>query len=295
MAQWGSDTNNESKPRWKFLERDLANVFATPKGWVRRLPWVDDILVAIGGLSTKLGTPTVTSAVFRANVVNRSTQTLGVDVLFNEPVTVSGTPTLQAIGTMAANVTLSYVAGKSTPNTGKLVFENTNVNLSSATGEHAFTVNTTSVLSGWNNIVDAATSNVVANSMTAVASMNVQTISAITSLVTPNVVNATAQTLQVTVTFDKPLTVTGTPTVRAIGTGTANQTLSYAASLSSPATGVLVFNVVADLSAVTVGSTFTVNSTSVLVGWDGIKDATYPTYAVANTIVGTSTISVEQA
>lgn len=105
---------------------------------------------------------------------------------------------------------------------------------------------------------------------------------------TANVTNAAAQTLSVLIQFNEAVSVTGTPTVVAINSASpspANATLSYDSSVSDPAAGKLVFrNTNVGLAqANAVGTTFRVNSTSVLSGWNGITDLANGN-AVANSI-----------
>lgn len=174
---WGSDTNDESKPNWTWLTspgRDgadpkSANVFATGRGWVHRWPWGDEVIVAIGGLNTNLGVASIGELFIPDTpVVNAELQSLRVLVQFNEAVEVTGTPTLEAIGTgTTANVTLSYDSGESDPEAGKLVFLNADVDLSAATPDDTLTVNSTSVVAGWNGITDAVSAAVVSNGITA--------------------------------------------------------------------------------------------------------------------------------
>lgn len=171
---WGSDTNNESKPDWGYLTvrgransaPKSANVFATGSGWVHRWPWGDEVLVAIGGLSTNLGNASLASIEALANgvTVNAAAQTMSLLASFNEAVVVTGSPTVLAIAATSngvANVTLTYDASVSAPTAGKLVFRNTNVNLAAAGVLATFTVNASSVLAGWAGITDVNTNPVV--------------------------------------------------------------------------------------------------------------------------------------
>lgn len=97
--------------------------------------------------------------------------------------------------------------------------------------------------------------------------------------------NAAAQTISVLVSFNKPVSVSGSPTIVAISSqlSPANVTLTYAASVSDPTAGKLVFrNTNVGLGqANAVGCTFTVNASSVLAGWANITDGAN---AVANAI-----------
>ena len=89
-------------------------------------------------------------------------------------------------------------------------------------------------------------------------------------------VNAATQTLQVAVSFNEAITVSGTPTLVLISTaGESNITLSYNSASSNLASGKLVFS----NQSFTLGTsgyasnTLVVNSSSTVTGWDGISDA----------------------
>lgn len=282
MSQWGASTNNESKPKDKWLEPHLANVFATSRGWVLRRPWGDEVLVGIGGLATLLGVPThVGVEVVNTLVANTAAANIAFRLLFNEPVVVDNTATLVAISDQLANVSLTYRPALSEPTAGRLVFANTTVNLNTAAagnGTVAFTVNAASVFSG-EYVVDAETANAVSNTLGDFS--NTITISEFTPGLTKVWGGAApANTANVAVSFaldyNAPLTVTGTPTLVAITSNAsihANLTLSYSAADSNTALGNLVFSVTGVDLANATGLVYTVNASSLLVGFDGIADA----------------------
>lgn len=110
-----------------------------------------------------------------------------------------------------------------------------------------------------------------------------------------NVVNAAAQTLAATISFNKPVVVTGSPTVVAIqaAANVANVTLTYSSTDSDANCGRLVFkNTTVNLATANVGGTFTVNSTSVVASWSGIVDPEQANNAVANGVPAGLTLSI---
>lgn len=121
MPLWGKSTANESKPKYLNAE-DSLNTRATPSGWVlKRADGTDEILVAIGGLSTALAAPDITD-VFFANTAASYTQgnvNAFVTVGFNEAVTVTGSPTLTVDGA-TTDATATYASGSGT---NKLLFK----------------------------------------------------------------------------------------------------------------------------------------------------------------------------
>ena len=125
-----------------------------------RWPWGDEVLVAISNLKANLGAPTMVRVeLVTATVDNANPSNVAFRLLFNEPVTVNGTPTLVAIGTgNTANVTLSYSAALSEPTAGKLVFANATVDLSGAVAAtDTLVVNASSVFEG-QKVLDSANS-----------------------------------------------------------------------------------------------------------------------------------------
>lgn len=139
MALWGKSTTDESKP--KYLDRVnknglLEDCFADERGWVLRHykqqgdkaaavtagEYWDEVLVAIGGLggsgATDLLADANITAVFFEQEALAQGDTGTVVVIYNELVTVGGTPgelaitvnTTDTAGTFAAN----YVRGSGT-------------------------------------------------------------------------------------------------------------------------------------------------------------------------------------
>lgn len=295
MSIWGN-TTNESKPSWTWLENRLSNVVATPQGWVYKWPWGDEVLIAIGGLTTELGVPTQVGVELVSLVLaNSVSSNIAFRLLFNEPLTVNGTPTLVAISSntsLLANVTLVYDATASDLSAGQIVFANNAANLGTGaivSNAVTLTVNTTSVFDG-SAVFDAETGNAVSNTLV-IASNTVAITEFVPGLVKIFAVgaltNAAAQTVSFALDYNAGLAVTGTPTVKAISSNSevvANLTLSYSNTLSNLTAGNLVFVAAnTDLSAADT-LVFTVNASSVLVGFAGIKDASGN--VVQNTLLG---------
>lgn len=177
-TDWGNSPTNNVKPLWRVLKvlgrgaspSKLANTFATSIGWMLRRANYDECIVAINHLDNKLGNASLLllaqdPAV--GNVTNGSSQTMIVLCSFNKGVQVTTTPTIVAISSLLspANVTLTYNSTASDLTAGKVVFDNRNINLAQANAIGAtFTVNSTSVASGWAGIQDPQqANNAVAN------------------------------------------------------------------------------------------------------------------------------------
>jgi hypothetical protein len=304
----GADTTNEQKPDWPHLRdaaNTTANTFAGDSGWVFRHPWGDETLYAIGNLGTKLGIANLaaiavltlagTAGDGSGKLVNAAAQGLSLVITFNEPVTLSGTPTLDLISGNSANITLSYNAALSDVTQGKVAFGNTSFSLASALyGPDTLTINASSTVTGWQNIKDAATANVVANGVPAAVSLVVDTYqekpvaSAPTRVGTPT--NTTNQTLAFAIKFNQAVVLSTTPTVRAIGNANTpgNVVLTYA---FTNGTGNLVFSKANnDFSTIVNNGIYTVNATSTLTGWNGIKNAIGG--VAANVVVGANTHTI---
>lgn len=121
MGLWGASDSDESKPK-NLTTAEKKEVFANTKGWVREAGSAlsgndntsadEEVLVAIGGLSTSLGAADITSIDFNITSFDKSDGgTLSVTVRFNEAVDVTGTPQLTVTNDQRANHTLSYASG----------------------------------------------------------------------------------------------------------------------------------------------------------------------------------------
>ena len=129
MSLWGATDADESKPK-NLTTAEKKEVFASTKGWVREAGSVlsgngntsatPEVLVAIGALTTKLGTADITSIDFNITAFDKSDGgTLSVTARFNEAVDVTGTPQLTVVNDTNSNHTLSYASGTGT---NELVF-----------------------------------------------------------------------------------------------------------------------------------------------------------------------------
>jgi hypothetical protein len=169
MSEWGS--SNEQKPKFPWLVsgggntvNNLANTYATEKGWTFKWPWGEEVLVGIGGLATLMGAPTcaVVEAV-TTTIRDLTPANVAFRLVYNEGVVVTGTPSIVAIGANgAANVVLTYAAAQSDPSAGRLVFANTTIGLGGL-GNGTLTVNSTSGganYTNYANITDATNTSV---------------------------------------------------------------------------------------------------------------------------------------
>ena len=110
MPTWGTTaTSDDNKPNWLTAEQ-LEQCYATSAGWVLKQPGgTEEILVAIGGLSTDLGSDNITSISFASLL--QSTAAGTVTVYYDEKIEIqSGTPTLAITNSTGADVTSSGVS-----------------------------------------------------------------------------------------------------------------------------------------------------------------------------------------
>jgi len=127
MALWGASDSDESKPK-NLTTAEKKEVFANATGWVREAgsAWSGndntdadpELLVAISALSTSIGAADVTGVEWITATADKSAGfTLSVRVRYNEPVTVTGSPTLavtngnQGSGSGRGPHTLVYASG----------------------------------------------------------------------------------------------------------------------------------------------------------------------------------------
>ena len=135
MSSWGASDSDESKPKY-LTDAEKKLVFANNSGWVLEAgsafsgndntSATPEVLVAIGELATSLGAADVTEVEWITTTADRSEgYTLSVRVRYNEPVTVTGNPTLsvtngnQGSGSGRGPHTLVYASGTGT---NELVF-----------------------------------------------------------------------------------------------------------------------------------------------------------------------------
>ena len=128
MALWGNTDADEAKPKWLTTD-EKDTTFATNKGWVRlNGKGQEEVLCAIGGLSTSVAGADITRVAFVSTTFDVSDGgNIDVRVTFNEKVTVTGNPTLaitnnQNGGGSAASLTATYTSGSGT---NRLVFRKT--------------------------------------------------------------------------------------------------------------------------------------------------------------------------
>ena len=131
MALWGISTSDESKPKW-LSDDDKKRTFADSRGWVYTQPGgMEEVLCAIGSLSTSLAAATITSIEFVTTSIGEAAGgNIDIRVNYNEKVTVDtygGTPTLTVTNSQAgagtdATFAASYQSGSST---NRLVFRAT--------------------------------------------------------------------------------------------------------------------------------------------------------------------------
>tara|TARA_B100001113_G_scaffold38706_1_gene27503 strand:+ start:73 stop:666 length:594 start_codon:yes stop_codon:yes gene_type:complete len=138
MPLWG--INDESKPKW-LTTAEKKEVFANAEGWVVEAGSTmtgnnnpnakPEVLVAIRNLATRMSEGTITevewiTTTFKKSATSAADRTLSVRVRYNEPVTVSGSPTLavtngnQGSGSGRGPHTLVYDSGS---NSNELVFK----------------------------------------------------------------------------------------------------------------------------------------------------------------------------
>tara|TARA_S200002703_G_C3685090_1_gene210337 strand:- start:5 stop:595 length:591 start_codon:yes stop_codon:yes gene_type:complete len=138
MGLWGATDADESKPK-NLTTAEKKEVFANTKGWVREAGSSfsgndntsadEEVLVAIGGLSSSLGAADITEIEWITTTADKSAGfVLSARLRFNEPVnvvTTGGTPTLavtngnQGSGTGRGPHALAYASGTGT---NELVF-----------------------------------------------------------------------------------------------------------------------------------------------------------------------------
>ena len=135
MALWGKSNTADAKP--KYLDRVnknglLEDCFADERGWVLRHykqqgdksaavaagEYWDEVLVAIGGLggggaADLLEEPTITAVFFEQEAIAVA-DTTTVVVIYDEPVDVTGSPTITVAGSIGGNVSATYLRGTGT-------------------------------------------------------------------------------------------------------------------------------------------------------------------------------------
>ena len=135
MPLWGNSDSDESKPKW-LTDEQKKDVFANLSGWVveggstmtgnDNTDAAPEILCCVGGLADSIGAADVTNVEWITTAADKSEGfTLSVRVIYNEEVTVTGSPTLavtngnQGSGSGRGPHTLVYASGSGT---NRLVF-----------------------------------------------------------------------------------------------------------------------------------------------------------------------------
>jgi hypothetical protein len=109
MPLWGTKSGLENMPNWLTAE-EKERCYATPSGWVYKHPsGVEEVLVSVRNLATRVGAATITGVKFGSGTYTAGS-TKQVKVIFNEKVTVTGTPTLAVTNSLGGTVTASYVS-----------------------------------------------------------------------------------------------------------------------------------------------------------------------------------------
>ena len=137
MPLWGNSDAVEDKPK-HLTDAEKLNTYATEKGWVKKITGTgnragriqEEVLVAIGDLSTSLNLADITAIDWNISACDKSDGgTLSVTVTFNEEVEVAtdgGTPHLavtngnQGTGSGRGPHNLLYASGSGT---NRLTFE----------------------------------------------------------------------------------------------------------------------------------------------------------------------------
>lgn len=106
---WGIKAGNEDKPSW-LNDAQKENTFATNAGWVlRHNSGIEETLVAIANLKSKLGAASITEVKFGAGTYTAGT-TKTIRVTYNEKVTVTGSPTLVVTGSVDGAIAATYTS-----------------------------------------------------------------------------------------------------------------------------------------------------------------------------------------
>ena len=135
MALWGITDADEAKPKW-LTTAQKKEVFANSSGWVveggstqtgnDNADAQPEVLCCVGDLADSIGSADITEVEWITTTADKSDGfTLSVRVRYNEPVTVTGSPTLavtngnEGTGTGRGPHTLVYASGSTT---NELVF-----------------------------------------------------------------------------------------------------------------------------------------------------------------------------
>lgn len=127
MPLWGTNTSDESRPKWLRPEdlpgNDYNTCFADERGWVIVHPnGMEEVIACVGGLSTSLGNATIVNVYFGKRTYGTSAAGT-VIVNYNEAVTVTSGATLSVTASGVGGVsTITATAGAQT-DVNKVVFD----------------------------------------------------------------------------------------------------------------------------------------------------------------------------
>ncbi len=244
MPLWGNSTADESKPKYILAANigkhyDPNKLYATAAGWeITHENGLNELLVAIPGLSTSLGASDVVALEWGGNFYGAGTAT--VIVCYNEEIVVTGHPTLVVTKSTGGTITATHVSNSK----NRLVFSFT-VTDGLATilsiGAQDIGLNGGSLTDA-----DGTTSNVAISAPIAAAIYPTATktitldnpVSATWEAGT-FVKNTTGKTL--TVVYDSAVTVVGSKTIATLWSGVAGPTGPVATYASGSGTNTLVF------------------------------------------------------
>lgn len=207
------------------------HAIATPKGWTD--PVTGEVLVVIRGLSTTRqtgGLPTLVS-VYLDKLFYKVGDVIHVTAQYNEAVTVTGTPQV-VLAINGQNRTLNYASGSGS---AFIVFNYTVTVSDDAVAGQVSVTSPISLNSGTIKTTDDATKSAplaftgdatIAHVVVDVVKVN--SVAGITGAYT------TGQTITATVTFNKAVTVTGTPQI-SLAINAANRKLNYASGSGTSA------------------------------------------------------------
>ena len=179
MSLWGATTTDESKPKY-LTDEEKRDCYANEKGWVKATRGTggragrvhEEVLVAIGdlhgGQSTTAGLAhaTISSTRFVSTALGAAAGgDFSAEVIFNEAVDVTGTPTMTVTNETdaARNVVLNYASGTGT---NRLVFTAT-VAADATTAADVLAVQADSLTkAGGSTIIDKGTNPAVDSTLT---------------------------------------------------------------------------------------------------------------------------------
>jgi len=238
---WNDGTGGEKKPTYILPANigkhfDPNKTFATAAGWtVTNEQNLDEVIVAIGGLNTRLGAATITGIEWGGNFYGGGAATL--TVCYNEKIVVTGSPTIAIDKSTGGTITATYAStSKNRLTFNFTVTDGLATTLSVAAQDIA-------LAGGTITDEDGATSEVAISAPVAAALYPTATkvigINDIVSAVFTTGAFAQGVAKTLTLTYNSPVTVTLTPTISVAFSGVGGAvTASYS---SGSGTSALVF------------------------------------------------------